>query len=99
MPTRAIAPIVGVDNDTVAEDLKSPVGNPTPVREVHGLDGKTYPPKPDVSRVDAKVKTSRGEIQSATPPRRQDLAQPFRVRLPECAMCCGAKTLRLGCCA
>jgi hypothetical protein len=50
MSTRAIAPIVGVHHDTVAEDLKSPVGNPTP--EITSRDSKTYTPKPDVIRAE-----------------------------------------------
>ena len=69
MSTRAIAPIVGVNNTTVHRDL-SPVATATPV---NGLDGKTYAPKPDVIRVDAHT----GEVLDAAtvpaprnPPRR-----------------------------
>ena len=51
MSTRAIAPIVGVDNATVHRDLKAPVANATPApTPIHGRDGKTYvrpEPKPD----------------------------------------------------
>lgn len=44
MSTRAIAPIVGVDNATVHRDKQvvTDVTTPTPVT---GLDGKTYTPK------------------------------------------------------
>jgi IS30 family transposase len=40
MSTRAIAPIVGVDNKTVHNDLRR-VENSTPA-PVQGMDGKTY---------------------------------------------------------
>lgn len=51
LSTRAIAPAVGVDRDTVAEDLRqlaeNPPPNADPLPPVTGLDGKTYaPPKP-----------------------------------------------------
>ena len=41
MSTRAIAPIVGVHHDTVAEDRKSPVGNPTPEPAPANVDIET----------------------------------------------------------
>jgi hypothetical protein len=52
LSTRAIAPIVGVTHETVAQDLKPPVRNLTPADEavsspleatdVVGIDGRTY---------------------------------------------------------
>ena len=70
MSTRAIAPIVGVSQATVAREVRAPESNDSPVT---GMDGKTYAPKPDVIRVD----TNTGEVLDAAtvsaprnPPRR-----------------------------
>ena len=65
--------IVGVTHETVAQDL-APVRNLTP--EVHGLDGKTYSPKPDVIRVNAHTGHWPAWTETETRTRRAD--RPLR---------------------
>ncbi|POY04852.1 hypothetical protein C3469_04360 [Mycobacterium kansasii] len=51
MSQRAIADVVGVDQKTVSNDLRSGEENSSPVLPpVIGIDGKRYPPRPHVSR-------------------------------------------------
>jgi hypothetical protein len=57
MSTRAIAPVVGADRETVASDLRGGRNLP-PDREVTGLDGKAYTrpqPIPEAVREDHKT--------------------------------------------
>lgn len=46
MSSRAIAAGIGVHHSTVADDVKAPVGDPTPGHPITGRDGKRYPSHP-----------------------------------------------------
>ena len=73
MSTRAIAPIVGVHHDTVAEDLKPTVGFPTVERpaKIISLDGRERPAMVETIRVDANT----GEVPRSADEIRQHCAE------------------------
>lgn len=67
MSTRAIAPVVGVHHDTVAEDAKATVGKSDSRPRVTGLDGRERPATQ--SRPPANVDAETGEV--VPPPSKQ----------------------------